>query len=286
MLYMENNFTRLQNTVIDYSSCKQWEYAIDEWEIVDFAEDTDMQASCVCGKERIKYLYTIENRKTGTVLEPIGSKCITKFGREDMKDQVNIYERLFKLVNARRDGKFIDLKGKEKYFSNKLLDYLLDQEAINIGRHHTLKQLFNKRNELTYKQAKFATWIILNEIFPYLDREIEKKVKSNSNVIEFKPKNNEDNGISKIIEMRKNGKFISRELFDMNMIDELNNQSIFSTGRYDNYKILTDLMKKDELNAKQSKLAQQIIYFDVLPFLDKQIADTKTIEIDEDDLPF
>ena len=271
---MENNFTVLQNVVFDYSTSKEWNEAVQEWEIVDFEEDKDMLSSCLCGKEHIKYLYTIENKTTGIILNPVGSKCIQKFDRDDMKDQINIYERLFKLVNARRDNKFIELKGKEKYFSNKLLDYLLEQDAINTGRHKTLKQLFNKRNELTDKQKKFATWIILNEIFPWLDKEIESKVKADSNITGFSDSNP---GIAKLVKMRKQGKFISDDIFTPTLVKELNTEHAFSTYEYNrktynNYEIMLDLVSKEyTLTVKQRKLMSTILMRDILPHLDSKI---------------
>lgn len=275
-MIMKNNFEMLQDQVMDCSSSKDWNKAILEWDIIDFAEDSSMEASCKCGKEHIKYLYTISNKVTGSVLEPIGSSCIQKFGRQDMKEQTNIYEQLFRLVNARRDGKFIELKSDDKYFSNKLLDYLLEQKAINIVRHETLKKFFNQRKPLTYKQKKFATWIVVNEIFPFLDKKIEKKVKHKSNVVEFKAKT-EETEISKLIQMRQDGKFITEDIFNTKLVEELNKENVFSSfeynnKKYNNYETMLSLISKDyTLTVKQRKLYSSILMRDIMPYLDSQI---------------
>ena len=36
-----------------------WEEAVEEWEIIDWEEDKQCNSFCVCGKENIRYLYTI-----------------------------------------------------------------------------------------------------------------------------------------------------------------------------------------------------------------------------------
>lgn len=178
---MENRFKKLQSEVINSSYNKSWNEAVQEWDIVDFAEDTDMEESCKCGKPHIKYLYTISNRVTDKVLKPIGSQCIKKFEREDLKEEINIYEQLFKLVNARRDKKFIALKSDDKYFSKKLIDYLHMQNVFTISEKYNnyeiLRKFFSQRKPLTDKQDKLAKRIILTDVFQYLDREIENRVK-------------------------------------------------------------------------------------------------------------
>lgn len=181
---MVSRFEKLQSEVIRFSNSEKWNEATLEWDIIDFAEDSNMEESCTCGKPHIKYLYTISNNITGNVLEPIGSQCIKKFERDDLKEEINIYERLFKLVNAKRDKKFIELKSDEKYFSKNLIDYLHNKNvfAINGQYNHyeILRKFFTQRKELTDKQKKLATRIIMTDIFPYLDKEIENRVKVKS----------------------------------------------------------------------------------------------------------
>lgn len=181
---LENRFVKLQKEVIHCSSNKNWYEAVQEWDIVDFAEDSDRQESCKCGKPNIKYLYTISNRVTNEVLEPIGSQCIKKFERKDLKEEISIYEQLFKLVNARRDKKFIALKSDEKYFSKKLIDYLHSQNVFTISgqynNYEILRKFFAQRKPLTDKQDKLSKRIIITDVFKYLDSEIENRVKAKS----------------------------------------------------------------------------------------------------------
>ena len=49
-------------TVIRSSESDNWKDAVVEWDIDDCEEDLSCSSECVCGKENIKYLYTIRNR--------------------------------------------------------------------------------------------------------------------------------------------------------------------------------------------------------------------------------
>ena len=55
--YYEN----LLSVVLDSSKSSSWEEAVLEWEVSDWDEDEEMETSCLCGKENIRYLFTIEN---------------------------------------------------------------------------------------------------------------------------------------------------------------------------------------------------------------------------------
>ena len=68
-------------TVINHSESSCWEDAVTEWEIYDCEEDDSCSSECICGKENIKYLYTIRNKLNDEKLYPIGSSCIRKFNR-------------------------------------------------------------------------------------------------------------------------------------------------------------------------------------------------------------
>ena len=63
-------------TIINKSRASTWEDAVNEWDIIDCYEDNSLTSSCICGKEHIKYCYTIMNRFNNTKLFPIGSHCI------------------------------------------------------------------------------------------------------------------------------------------------------------------------------------------------------------------
>lgn len=60
-------------TVIENSEGEYWDDAVTEWEIEDCEEDDSCSSECICGKENIKFLYTIRNINNGNTLFPIGS---------------------------------------------------------------------------------------------------------------------------------------------------------------------------------------------------------------------
>lgn len=136
-----------------------WESAVMEWEIEDCIEDEELKSSCICGKENLRYLFTIHNIYNHNILEPIGSSCIKKFGRIDLNEQVSVSEKLFQLMHAIEKGEYISLTSE--YFSRNLLRFML--------------KMFNKRTAPTYKQDAKIKAIIMNSIRPYLIYKLDGK---------------------------------------------------------------------------------------------------------------
>ena len=122
--YQEN----LIKTVMDKSWGNTWEEAVQEWDIIDCAEDNSLSRSCICGKEQIKYLYRLHNRKTNQWLFPIGSSCIKKFQRKDLQEKTATTEAMFKLLHAVGNNQYLQLSSD--LFSRKLLKELYDQGAF------------------------------------------------------------------------------------------------------------------------------------------------------------
>ncbi|ELZ4711010.1 transcriptional regulator, partial [Enterococcus faecalis] len=112
---------RLLKKVLDNSEANNWDSAVLEWDITAWDEDDEQETSCLCGKENLKYLFTITNRENGNELEPIGSQCIKKFEREDLNEETAIFEKLFKLKTALSENNYIGLSSD--FFSRKLLDF-------------------------------------------------------------------------------------------------------------------------------------------------------------------
>lgn len=169
--------------VIDNSESKSWESAVAEWEITDVEEDEYLEESCICGKEHLRYLFTIENQLNGNALYPIGSSCIKKFERDDLKYEVDVKEQLFKLLHAVEENQFLQLSSE--YFSRKLLLYLYEVGAFKPTQwnnndpkndYQFMLDMFNKRKR-TENQDKKATAIILSSIKPFLQEELADKVK-------------------------------------------------------------------------------------------------------------
>lgn len=73
VLLQSSYYRNLMMTVIRCSESDNWQDAVEEWDINDCEEDLSCSSECVCGKENIKYLYTIRNRYSGRTLFPIGS---------------------------------------------------------------------------------------------------------------------------------------------------------------------------------------------------------------------
>ncbi|EAE2452578.1 hypothetical protein E1I06_13900 [Listeria monocytogenes] len=182
-------FENLIGTVIDNSVSNTWDSALLEWEIEDVIEAQENDFSCVCGKENIRYLFTIRNHENGSILFPIGSSCIKKFNRDDLNEITSINETLFKLFHAVKKNEFISLD--TDFFSRKLLKYLYDEGAFEPNRFNTFNgkndylfmlDMFNKRKEPSDKQKKKIRAIIVASLKPFLEEQLnDKVVTQNSN---------------------------------------------------------------------------------------------------------
>lgn len=175
-VYYEN----LIQTVIDASQSNDWRNAVCEWKIHDCVQDTTNSSRCVCGKENLRYLFTIKNILNGHVLFPIGSSCIRKFERSDLNEQISLYEQMFKLLHAVEEKKFITME----YFSRKLLLYLFENGAFKPTVYNQFKakndydfmlDMFNKRSKPSDKQEKKIRGIICFSIIPYIQSRIQIK---------------------------------------------------------------------------------------------------------------
>ena len=174
----------LIRTVMEASVSPDWESAVHEWDIIDCEEDEDLEGICVCGKENLRYLYEIRNCRNDNILWPVGSCCIRKFGRNDLKDQATIQEQLFRLLHAIRDRKRIELT--TEFFSRKLLRYLYEDNAFppteyNDGDgwydYNFLLDIFNRHDEVTERQERKVNGIIAYSLRPYLEKKLRGKIR-------------------------------------------------------------------------------------------------------------
>lgn len=177
---MSSNYNNLIEKVIDKSESNNWNDAVKEWEIYDCVEDENHSTNCICGKEGLRYLFTIRNKINNNELFPIGSSCIKKFGVEDLYSEASIWEQEFKLYDAISKNNFISLKSG--LFSRKLLRKLYDDGAFKptsyndnnpYNDYQFLLKMFNKR-EPSEKQLKRCTAIILNSIKPFIKQKLKK----------------------------------------------------------------------------------------------------------------
>lgn len=65
----------LNDIVMAHSDSKVWDSAVLEWKIIDCEEDEEVVSTCVCGKENIKYLFTICNTVNDEIL-PFVSRLV------------------------------------------------------------------------------------------------------------------------------------------------------------------------------------------------------------------
>lgn len=176
------DYSQLINEILKNSTAKDWKMASGEWEIIDCEEDCSCSGQCICGKEKIKYLFTIQNFTNGKVLFPIGSSCIKKFEHEQLFETAELIKAEFELLHAVEKNKFISLKGG--LFSRKLLEKLYKEGAFNteynnykgLDDYNFMLDMFNKRNSPTINQSKKIDAIILKSIIPHLKSKLENKI--------------------------------------------------------------------------------------------------------------
>ena len=177
--------TNLIQRVLDESESNTWNEAVLEWVIDDCEEDNSLQSSCICGKEELRYLFTIRNVRNGNTLFPIGSSCIKKFDRDDLNEEVSIQEKLFKLFHAIEDGNFITLS--PEFFSRKLLKYLYEEGVFQANEYNNnepevdyefMLKMFNKRDKesITPNQQRKINAIIMASNRPYLVEQLVNKI--------------------------------------------------------------------------------------------------------------
>lgn len=138
MRIMGNLYTdNLIGTVIGLSVADDWEGARREWEIVGCEVDETHSATCVCGKEGLRYVYTIANTETGETLSPIGSSCIKKFEQSDMDEELAGWQQSIKLMEeAARIGKEDYVHLHSGSYSRKLLYFLYAQDAFRPTKYN------------------------------------------------------------------------------------------------------------------------------------------------------
>ena len=185
-------YQNLIKRVLEASTTDNWEIAVREWDIVDCEEDEEHASECVCGKENLRYLFTIRNRETGRSLYPIGSSCIEKFERDDLDYEVDVQMDMYRLAHAMERGERIELTSK--YFSKKLLYALYEEGAFAPNKYNRydgtndyqfMLDMFNKRNksEITEQQQKALT----NNMDKRVEYEVMNMMKSNMRVLYGQP---------------------------------------------------------------------------------------------------
>ena len=178
----------LIETILSNSCSRSWENAVYEWEVIGLMEDDTLVKDCICGKENLKYLYTIQNKLNGKILFPIGASCIRKFGRADLNESISIQEKLFDLVNGYQKKEVIKLNSK--YFSKGLLMFLYKEGAFKPNQYNKndssrsyefMIDMFNMRNSPSKAQQNKIDAILNNDIKDYLKNRINSNSKKKMN---------------------------------------------------------------------------------------------------------
>lgn len=179
---MVAQFERLQERVINSSVSDKWFEAKSEWVVVGLEEDETVSSECVCGQENLRYLYTIKNIRNDNTLFPIGSHCINQFEEDALDAEVTTYRKLFELVQAVKDHKYIKLDSD--HFSKKLLKYLYDNDVFVPNRwnkydpyndYKFMVDMFNSRRDPSDAQQRKINALILKTIIPFAKRKLENE---------------------------------------------------------------------------------------------------------------
>ena len=107
-----------------------------------------------------------------------------KFDRDDLDYEISVYEDMFRLIRAVENNEYIELSSK--YFSRKLLGYLLDNDAFEPNEYNDfdgendysfMLEMFNKRNkdEIYGSRQRKINAIIANSILPFVRSRIKLK---------------------------------------------------------------------------------------------------------------
>ena len=91
---------QLVDEILKKSNANTFEKAIEEWYVSGVSIDEARESSCVCGQDKLCYLYEITNRINGENLFPIGSSCITKFGNSRLNEEIDFYNCIVRINNA------------------------------------------------------------------------------------------------------------------------------------------------------------------------------------------
>jgi len=171
------NFDELVRRVLDASESDVWGIAVGEWAVSQLEEDPLGCGVCVCGHTGLVKLFTITNQRNRALLYPIGSVCVNQFGREELDQQVKVYDELLRLRKAILDGSRIRLTSD--LFSRALLVWLFNEGSFPPDEYNNfdgerdlefLLKMFNKRNKdaLTRPQQKKITAILLAKVMPFV----------------------------------------------------------------------------------------------------------------------
>ena len=107
-----SNKYKLMQVIVQHSIADNWENARFEWDMIrlesspawDPLEDgVPGENTCVCGKQHLVHLYTIQNTYNSNILHPIGSRCIKHFQVKRLDDAMKVANNSEKIIT---DGRY------------------------------------------------------------------------------------------------------------------------------------------------------------------------------------
>ena len=173
MSYRENFI----DEIVSRSEGDTWKEAVREWKVVGCVEDHTRSTRCVCGKERLLYVYEIVNVCTGESVPNIGSECIKKFGREELDGEAKCWRQVFKLLDAAIEaGDLREVPLAPPYYSRRLLEFFFERGVFkpsrwNGGRGYFdfefLLDMFNAREWSDAQERKIRA-VVRAQVRPFL----------------------------------------------------------------------------------------------------------------------
>lgn len=99
---MSKRLERIKRAVVEQSEADTFEEAVKEWEpcgslVANKAQVDRSECTCLCGQQRLKYLYLFKNCETGEPLQNdkgryVGSTCVHAFNVSQFDSYVNLFE--------------------------------------------------------------------------------------------------------------------------------------------------------------------------------------------------
>ena len=167
---------KLAYEIIKKSESKEWKEAVKEWEVDASYRTSEVRATCICGKEKIKNKYKLVNKNNGKYIYPVSKKCIKRLGRDELNREVNIIEEMKRLEESVAEGEYLCIESGK--LSKKLIDQLYKEGAFKGNKHNKFSgkndyefvvKMINKRNKNSIsEQEEKKLKAIMMEIKKYI----------------------------------------------------------------------------------------------------------------------
>lgn len=156
----------LQQAVVDASDAGTWSKARAEWDIVGSSIAPKRDGVCICGQRGLRNQFTISNRVTEEVLEPVGSSCINLFGRADLDDEATILTALSALKVEIDSGATIDTK--DSFLSEQVFRHMHSERELSGWERDFMTKMYRRRTPMTPAQDVKWKAILSGKVIPYV----------------------------------------------------------------------------------------------------------------------